>query len=155
MDCSLKLIVCKYVKTEKIYYVSTMGLLQAYTIEVVQLQLYMPIVYANCICIVPICNWTTSIVYAWRRPMVEISHVFSVFNIFTYYELKATIHLPFMLRKTCLKRPTEIPRHETIQHWRAICMYIRSLCRLHPPPNTGEGFFRTNRCCIMAERLRP
>ena len=40
-----------------------------------------------------------------------------------------------------LKRPTEIPRHETIQHWRAICMYVRSLCRLHPPPNTGEGYF--------------
>ena len=28
-------------------------------------------------------------------------------------------------------RPTEIPRHQAIQHWRAISMYIRSLCP-HP-----------------------
>ena len=131
-------------KPKKICYVSTMGLLQAYTIEVVQLQLYMPIVYANCIgmyCTYMQLDNFNCTYMPEEDPWSKYRIFFSVFNIFTYYELKATIHLPFMFRKTCLKRPTEIPRHETIQHWRAICMYIRSLCRLHPPPNTGEGFF--------------
>ena len=39
MDFSLKLIVCKYVKNRKICYISTMGLLQAYTFEVVTIVL--------------------------------------------------------------------------------------------------------------------
>ena len=100
-------------------------------------QLYMPIVYALYLYAIG----QLQLYMPEEDPWSKYRIFFSVFNIFTYYELKATIHLPFMFRKTCLKRPTEIPRHETIQHWRAICMYIRSLCRLHPPPNTGEGFF--------------
>ena len=100
-------------------------------------QLYMPIVYVLYLYAIG----QLQLYMPEEDPWSKYRIFFSVFNIFTYYELKATIHLPFMFRKTCLKRPTEIPRHETIQHWRAICMYIRSLCRLHPPPNTGEGFF--------------
>ena len=100
-------------------------------------QLYMPIVYVLYLYAIG----QLQLYMPEEDPWSKYRIFFSVFNIFTYYELKATIHLPFMFRKTCLKRPTEFPRHETIQHWRAICMYIRSLCRLHPPPNTGEGFF--------------
>ena len=100
-------------------------------------QLYMPIVYVLYLYAIG----QLQLYMPEEDPWSKYRIFFSVFNIFTYYELKATIHLPFMFRKTCLKRPTEIPRHETIQHWRAICMYIRSRCRLHPPPNTGEGFF--------------